>query len=165
MNRPLPFLLAAIFLAASTAAAQSTPPTTAPANPQAPAQPSAPPEKKVWTNDDLSAPGQGGVSQPAAAKTPRPAKNSRKDAQWYRNQIAKLEGQIPPLDKQMDQLERAIAGDASAEDAARKYNWAKPGDWKAQLAQVQKKRSDILQKISALEDDARHQGFQPGDLR
>jgi hypothetical protein len=89
--------------ATSTARAQTT---SAPTQTPAPTQSPPPPQKKVWTNDnvggshsqqnDASAPAQQNSNSTSTA----PAKpKSKKDAKWYHDQIAKLQAQIPLLDK------------------------------------------------------------------
>jgi hypothetical protein len=121
------------------------------------------PEKKVWTNDDFSShPRRNASSSPnsntkaaSVANKPKP-NNGGKNADWYRGQISKLQGQIPPLDEKISQLQAALNGQQV--NTPRPYGWSKPDDWHTQLAQYQKQREDIQTKISALEDEARHNG-------
>jgi hypothetical protein len=170
-------VLVAIFLVAagaSTACAQSATASTQP--PQAPASqpasgqtsqtPQAPqaPQKKVWTNENLggSHSSNDSAAQPAwnsgsGESSGAPARpRSRKDAKWYRDQIAKLQAQLPPLDKSIVQLQAALEGKTLNEPLH--YGGNRIGDWKEQLQQLQAKRQDIAEKITALEDEARHNG-------
>lgn len=172
MNRPtLAILGAVVFAAASalTAHAQETQsaqpaPTAPPAAATSPAPPAQPPAKKVWTNDDMtdlhgrSAISMVGNANPNAVKpASRPSTAPRgKNAQSYHDQIAKLQAQLPPLDEKITQLQAAISGNQVNE--VRKYGWTQPGDWKDQLASLQKQRDGIQAKIAALEDEARHSG-------
>jgi hypothetical protein len=163
------FLVAAA--AVSTAHAQSAPlplPAQAPVQSATPASPQPPP-KKVWTNDDVS----GSHEQPdnsVASNRPGPnssanssAKNkSRKDAKWYHDQIAKLQSQIPPLDRSIAELQAVLEG--KTVNAPPHYGGNRIGDWKDQLQQLEKKRQDALDKISSLEDEARHNGVSPNAL-
>ncbi len=121
------------------------------------------PQKKVWTNenlggshsqpDDSSAAAQPGSNAGAtAAAKPK----TKKDAKWYHDQIAKLQAQIPPLDKTIAELQAAIEGKTLNEPLH--YGGNRIGDWKEQLEQLQTKRQDTLDKIAALEDEARHNG-------
>jgi hypothetical protein len=121
------------------------------------------PPKKVWTNDNLG----GTHSQPdnsTAASQPgpnagatAPAKpRSKKDPSWYHDQIAKLKAQIPPLDKTITELQAALEGKTLNEPLH--YGGNRIGDWKEQLQVLQAKRQDTLDRISALEDEARHNG-------
>lgn len=71
------------------------------------------PQKKVWTNDNLgglhSQPDDSSAAaQPGSAVAAKP--RSRKDAKWYHDQIAKLQAQIPPLDKTIAELQAALDG-------------------------------------------------------
>ena len=152
--------------AAPAIRAQSAP---APAPAQSPTSgstqsqpPSQAPQKKVWTNenlggshnqpDDSSAAAQPGSNAGTAAAKPK----SKKDAKWYHDQIAKLQAQIPPLDKTIAELQAAIEGKTLNEPLH--YGGNRIGDWKEQLEQLQTKRQNTLDKIAALEDEARHNG-------
>jgi hypothetical protein len=131
----------------------------------APAQPNS---KAVWTNDDLSglrsesvASNHASVSVRPSATASKPSAPAPKDAKWYNDQIAKLQAQLPPLDDQISQLQAALAG--KPVDTTRKWGGVRPGDWSVQLAQCQQKRDGILSKITALKDQARHNGI-PANL-
>jgi hypothetical protein len=153
----------------SSARAQSTSaPAPAPGSTQSQAQTQAP-QKKVWTNENLG----GSHSQSSDSSAVRqPASNSgsneqakpksKKDAKWYHDQIAKLQAQIPPLDKTIAELHAALEGKTLNEPLH--YGGNRIGDWKEQLEQLQTKRQDTLDKIAALEDEARHNGVAPNDL-
>lgn len=153
--------------ATSTTRAQTTP---APTQTPAPAQSQPPtPQKKVWTNDNLA----GSHSQPSDASPPAqqnsnststaPAKpKSKKDAKWYHDQIAKLQAQIPPLDKTIAELQAALDGKTLNEPL--RYGGNRIGDWKEQLQQLQTKRQDTLDKIVSLEDEARHNGVPTNEI-
>jgi hypothetical protein len=132
--------------------------TSGPAQSQPPA-----PQKKVWTNDNLggshsqaddSTPGaqQGSNAGSAGAAKPK----SKKDAKWYHDQIAKLQAQVPPLDKTIAELQAALEGKTLSEPLH--YGGNRIGDWKEQLEKLQAKRQDTLDKITALDDEARHNG-------
>jgi hypothetical protein len=135
------------------------------ANSPAPAEQTAP--KKVWTNDDgrfhprPSTSADASTKSAGTANKPKP-NNNGKSAGWYRGQIAKLQGQIPPLDEKIAQLQAALNGQTT--NAPRTYGWSKPEDWHAALARYQKQREDIEARISALEDEARHSGVPESDI-
>jgi hypothetical protein len=171
------FALAVLFLPtipAAPAFAQSTQPqqpaqstTIAPA-PPAP-QSSQTPQKKVWTNDNLnSSPDTAANSIAANTAGPNPGSSSpsksksKKDANWYHDQIAKLQAQIVPLDKSIADLQAVLDGKTVHEPEH--YGGNRIGDWKNQLQQLEQKRQDALDKISALEDAARHNGVAPNAL-
>src|SRR5580658_1676762 len=178
MNGKIITLLAASCLAAGATSAgenqvpqlsqQATSPQSSgqSAAPQAaaPAAASQAPDKKVWTNEDMtdlrdhSAISTIGNAPPKPAKPgdkPSPASKG-KDAKWYRDQIDKLQAKIPPLDDKIHDLQAALSGEQVTE--TRQYGGAKPDDWRDQLDRLQKQRDDIVAKISALIDEARHNG-------
>lgn len=128
----------------------------------APAQPT---EKRVWTNDDVSslrdAPTISTFTEPnaKAAKTGAKPASKGRDAKWYQNQIAKLQAQLPPLDTQIAELQSAIEGRPTGDsrESTRPYG-VKADQWPVELDQLQRKRGEIEGHISALEDEARHNG-------
>jgi hypothetical protein len=132
------------------------------------AAPAAPSTKKVWTNDDVtdlrdnSAISTVGGSN---AKSGRPAANrqaatsKRGDPNWYRDQIAKLQAQLPPLDRQIAQLQDAIDGTPTGDSkTSTRPTGVRGGDWRTELIQLQTKRDSIAAHITALQDEARHNG-------
>lgn len=183
----LPILALLILALCATAQAQSnTPATTGQAasatpatpNPSPAANSSAPapalPAKKVWTNEDMGDLRSGSsistfqnksANQNGAARKPvPPVKNG--NANWYRAQITKLQGQIPPLDAKIAQLQSAIAGHSvnDPKTSSRPYGGVKPGDWQMQMNQYQQNRDALLAKISVLQDQARHAGVPDNDI-
>jgi chromosome segregation ATPase len=123
----------------------------------------------VWTNDNLGgshslADDSTAAAQPgsnagsAAAAKPK----SKKDPKWYHDQIAKLQAQIPPLDKTIAELQAALEGKTLNEPLH--YGGNRIGDWKEQLEKLQAKRQDTLDKITALEDEGRHNGVATNEL-
>lgn len=183
----LPILALLILALCATAQAQSNTPssmgqaasaTPATPNPSPAANSSAPapalPAKKVWTNEDMGDLRSGSSistfqnkngNQNRAARKPAPsAKNG--NANWYRAQITKLQGQIPPLDAKIAQLQSAIAGHSvnDPKTSSRPYGGVKPGDWQMQMNQYQQNRDALLAKISVLQDQARHAGVPDNDI-
>jgi len=144
--------------------------TSAPTQTLAPAQSqSQPPQKKVWTNDNVGGShsqqndGSAPAQQNSNSTSTAPAKpKSKKDPKWYHDQIAKLQAQIPPLDKTIAELQAALDGKTLNERLH--YGGNRIGDWKEQLQQLQTKRQDTLDKITALEDEARHNGVPTNEI-
>lgn len=184
MNRwALPFAAAIVFAAASASAARAqcaAPPAVNPAPAPAAAQDSAanpstaqPAPKKVWTNEDMNGlDPHAGVSTvgnaPADSSKPgqkRPVNAKNRDAKWYRDQIAKLQAKLPPLDAQIAELQAAIDGKPTG-DAIKstRPRGVKADSWANELADLQKKRDDTVAQIAALQDEARHQGVAANTL-
>ena len=174
MNKALRFFTATIFviagfnIVAGSARAQNDSSAPAPSSTQSPSSATAtqPAEKKVWTNDDgrfhsPPSPSANASTKPAGAANKPKSNNNGKNA-GYRAQITKLQGQIPPLDEKIAQLQAALNGQTT--NAPRTYGWSKPDDWHDALARYQKQREDIEAKISALEDEARHNGVPESEI-
>src|SRR5277367_894163 len=145
----------------STAASASQ---TSPSAVQTAATPPEPAAKRVWTNDDLSDLSAGsevlnhaGPAVKPPATTAKPSAPKSKDTKSYNDQIAKLQAQLPPLDSQISQLQEALAG--KPVDTTRTWGGVRPDDWSLQLARLQQKRDDVVGKIAALKDQARHGGI------
>ena len=143
--------------AAGTDASQTAPGGSSAANT---AEPSTKPAK-VWTNDDLNGLNGRGAAPSSAVRKPKPAPKpaaatKNPAANPYQSEIAKLQAQLPPIDTQIANLQAALSGQPV--NSPRKYVSVRPDDWQAQLVDLQKKKSDILSQIDALEDQARHAG-------
>lgn len=171
-------LISGIAFLPGVARAQSTPPPAS--SPAAQAQDPAPsstsaapaqPAKKVWTNEDVgdlhahsvistfTAPN----AKPTKTAAAKPAPNSKaKSATWYRNQITKLQDQLPPIDQKISDLQTVINGGQVNE--VRHYGGNKIDDWHDELARLQAQRDDINSKIAALQDQARHDGVSSNDI-
>lgn len=178
--RPLTFFAASIFLIigiaffSSVAHAQSAPPAAQsqdPAPSTSPTSPVAQPAaKKVWTNDDVSDLHANSVISTLGDSSAKPVKTAvkpapsskNKGAAWYRNQITKLQEQLPPIDQKISDLQTVINGGQVNE--VRHYGGNKIDDWHDELARLQTQREGIVAKISALQDEARHNGVSPNDI-
>lgn len=131
------------------------------------------PEKKVWTNDDLGALQNDIVNSTGVEHAAQPAGSRQKvgnpkgrSAKWYHDQIAKLQVRIPPLDSQIAQLQSAINGKPTGNTkTSQRPTGVRSDDWSLELAQFQAERDDVMSKISALEDEARHNGIPESALR
>ena len=175
-RRTFRFVAAAIFAIASAAFTASSvwaqndsaSPAQNPGQSASPTPAPQTPAKKVWTNDDISGlharsgaaiPDSNAKSDVSTAK-PKPTKT--KDGTWYRGQILKLQAQIPPLEEKISQLQAALNGQTVT--STRQYGGAKPDDWRDELTRFQKQRDDIQTRITALEDQARHDGVPENQL-
>jgi hypothetical protein len=181
IRRALPIAATFVLLAASAANANAqsalqSPSTQPPVPDQTTAQnsavnPSAPqtPPKRVWTNDDMSTldphAGVSTVGKTNAPATKHVTRSNGRDASWYQDQINKLQAKIPPLDKQIAELQSALDGKPTGDaKKSTRPTGVKTDSWSAELAQLQKKRDDTLSQISALQDQARHNGVATNSL-
>jgi len=131
-------------------------------------------QKKVWTNEDI-----GELRGDSSISTFQPKKknggsnsngdsaNARgRDANWYRQQITNLQGKIPPIDAKIAELQKGVNGETvnDPKSSSRPYAGVRAGSWQQQMDDLQTRRADIVAKIGALEDQARHAGVPPGDI-
>jgi uncharacterized protein YukE len=129
-------------------------------------EPSQTPSKKVWTNDDFDSHAAAATAAKPAPK-PKPAKSkpaSGKNASWYRTQISKLNGQIADIDQQIASYQAALNGEPPPNQGVQEYHMRR-ADWQAEIQKLNKQKQDLLDRISALEDEARHNGIEDGQLR
>jgi uncharacterized protein YukE len=154
--------------AGGSAAPQATAPApSAPSTRAAPADPTnaePAPVRRVWTNDDMgglhrdsSIPNFSGTNAKPAKTSEKPAASAKnKDAKRYQDQITALRAKLPELDDKISQLQGVLNGDTV--QSTRTYGGNKIDDWHLELADLKNRREDIETKISALQDEARHNG-------
>ena len=152
-NPPAPPATPADDLAAPAPAQEATtPPTNSPAT------------KRVWTNDDMGDLQRNSTISTFVAPTGKPAKSDEKpvgtaknaNAKRYQDQIAAQRAKLPPIDDKISQLKAVLSGNTVQE--TRVYGGGHIDDWHEELVHLQKQRDDIETKISALQDEARHNG-------
>lgn len=120
------------------------------------------PAKKVWTNDDVgdlrghSAISTVGVASAKPAKQPAGNVASTATINSYRNQILRLQGQLPDMDSKITELQGVLSGNTV--NSTRHATGAKIDDWHDQLLRLQQQRAETASKISDLQDQARHSG-------
>jgi hypothetical protein len=132
-----------------------------------------PKPKKVWTNDDLSSV-KGGISvvgEPGNASTPKSNSDSgstvtnRSLLESLRAQHARLQAQLDAADKKIEEL-RNFKGENSAPSGGinprHGYSMTPISD---QIKQLEEKKSQIQAQLDELEDRARKNGIEPGQLR
>jgi hypothetical protein len=173
--------------AALTCSAQSPappPPSSQPPNPAAAQKPTSPPSsqpakkdakppKKVWTNEDLANLTPGGVSvvgearqqKPAAAPAAAKSSEMARIAASYRQQLAKLQAELDQVDKKIAALHNFTASNASPGGGLNMMGYYNATPVADQLQQLETLKKRIQARIDAIEDDARHKGIPPGDLR
>jgi hypothetical protein len=140
------------------------------------AQTAPPPAtKKVWDNDDLE--GLRTTSVISVAGTTRPSgpqnqsgKSSTDEqakAKRYRQQLQPLYAQLPKIDAEIAKMKSFEDGSykAPASSGLPAYNAGRPLNPPDRINQLQKQRSEVVARIGDIEDQARHEGVLPGDLR
>ena len=172
-----------VFLTALNCAAQSTDPGAQPHSPSPAATPEANASsattlnqtkkkpKKVWTNEEMSSVG-GNISVVGDASrshhdhdeavTPTNA-NTAQRIDGYRRQILQLRGQLDAIDKQITAFHNSKPGEATTGmDPRLRYTTTSPED---RVKQLEDKKRQIQAKIDALEEAARKEGIEAGELR
>jgi uncharacterized protein YukE len=148
--------------------AQDQQPATAPAaTSDTSSAPSQPATKKVWTNDDLgSNPAAGPATKPTKEPKSKPAKTkpvAGKNANYYRTQINRLNTQVAGIDKQIASYQAALNGEPPPNQGVQEYHMHR-GDWQAEIQKLSQQKQDLVGKINALEDEARHAGIEENQL-
>jgi hypothetical protein len=134
--------------------------------------------KKVWTNEEISTV-SGGISvvgdSSASSSAPSSGKSAESDSSGgtgkdrqvaaYRDQIQKLRAQIDAADKKINDLRNFKADNTSPTGGIninKGYNMTPLED---QVKQLEEQKKQIQAKIDALEDEARKNGIEAGELR
>ena len=94
----------------------------------------------------------------------RPQNNSAAgNATYYRNQINSLRTKIADIDQKIDNYQALAHGEAPGE--GQKLYGERVGDSNANVQALQRQKEALQKQISDLEDQARHAGVEPGQLR
>src|ERR1700733_283627 len=135
--------------------------------------------RKVWTNDEISnvggdraisvvGKGSSGDSNPSSNNFQKTASGSGardKQAAAYRDRLHQLSNELEATDKKISQLRNFKAENTSASGGINmnyRYSMTSVED---QVKQLEEKKKQIQVQIDAVEDQARKNGFQPGQLR
>jgi len=135
--------------------------------------------KKVWTNDEVSNVGGDGAisvvgkagsgdSNPSSHNLQKTATGSSvrdKQAAAYRDRLHQLNNQMETIDKKISQLRNFKADNTSPSggiDMHRGYYMTPVED---QVKELEEKKKQVQAQIDAVEDQARKNGFEPGQLR
>ena len=134
--------------------------------------------RKVWTNDEISNVGgdraisvvgkAGGDSNPPSdifQKT-APGPGARdKHAVTYRERLHQLNNELEATDKKISQLRNFKADNTSASGGINMNHGYSMTPVEDQVKQLEEKKKQIQAQIDAVEDQARKNGFEPGQLR
>jgi hypothetical protein len=133
-----------------------------------------PKPKKVWTNDEISnVGGDGAISVVGKAagssnnfQKGAPGSAARdKQAAAYRDRLHQLNNELEATEKQISQLQNFKADNSSPSggiDMNHRYTRTPVED---QVKELEEKKKQIQAQIDAVEDQARKNGFEPGQLR
>jgi hypothetical protein len=130
--------------------------------------------KRVWTNDDLQH-----LAARLLANTPAsPSSNESpqttpaekhyvraKDAKWYVSQQKPLQTQIDDIDSQLRRLRQARKDGRGTTGAVALDQDAEGVTTDAQIQILEQRRKKLLLQIDGLENQARRNGVDPGDVR
>jgi len=135
--------------------------------------------KKVWTNDEVSNVGGDGAisvvgkagagdSNPSSSNLQKTAAGSsarEKQAAAYRDRIHQLNNQLETIDKKISQLRNFKADNSSPSGGIDMHHGYYMTPMEDQVKQLEEKKKQIQAQIDAVEDQARKNGFEPGQLR
>ena len=156
--------------AAKPATAEKTGQTAAEKEPDAAKKP-----KKIWTNDEVgllkgSVSVVGGENKPAHPPAQQDADGDGQDphaarVQQYRDTIEQCRSQIAEADSRIAQLKDFKAENTNASGGINlngKYNMVPPEE---QVKQLEARKKQLQANIEDLENQARKEGIDPGELR
>jgi hypothetical protein len=133
-----------------------------------------PKPKKVWTDDDLKAPGAATLAANAvdseaaagvAGNSGRVRYTRDKDPKWYARELQPLREELAKVDTEIRSLQEARKdgkGASGAVDLEEEPEGVSPD---AQMDLLKSERAELVRKIDELEEQGRHNAIAPGDLR
>ena len=135
--------------------------------------------KKVWTNDDVSNVGGdgaisvvgkagGGDSNPASNNFQKTAPGSStrdKQAAAYRDRLHQLNNQLETINKKILELRNFKADNTSPSGGINMHHRYDMTPIEDQVKELEEKKKQIQTQIDAVEDQARKNGFEAGQLR
>jgi hypothetical protein len=167
---------------ASASASQSHPETAKPA--QTPTNDPGettdrPKKKKVWTNDEIATVGGPGsisvvgrANEPNAAEpnssentAARGASAKQRQITGYRDRLRQLNNQLEATDKQISDLRNFKATNTSASGGINMNHRYTMTPVEEQVKNLEEKKKQLQSQISAVEEQARKEGIEPGQLR
>jgi hypothetical protein len=135
--------------------------------------------KKVWTNEEMSTM-HGKISvvgDPEQAKADSDSRNWNNDSYSgsgserqsavanYREQLRQLREQLDSIDKKISDFRNFKADNSSPSGGINVHNRYSMTPVEDQVRQLEEKKKQIQDKIDAVEEDARKNGIEPGELR
>jgi hypothetical protein len=135
--------------------------------------------KKVWTNEELSTV-SGGISVVGDASASSPAPSSKKSAgddahgegsvkdkqaASYRDELQQLRAQLEATDKKINDTRNFKGDNTSAAGGINMNKGYSMTPIEDQIKQLEAQKKQIQDKIDAVQDEARKNGIEPGQLR
>ncbi|HYL09692.1 MAG TPA: hypothetical protein VEU31_03055 [Candidatus Acidoferrales bacterium] len=133
--------------------------------------------RKIWTEDDLNtlkanvsivgnpSGARGTLQKKPQAGKPQDLLPPEKDPAWYQRQLSPLRAQIERIDAEIRKM-KGVQDGKETSDAGRQYNGADlPLNSQDRIEFLGKKKREFQDRVEALEDQARRNGINPGDLR
>lgn len=157
--------------------ATSPKPAAPPANGQPAASAQSKKPKKIWTNDDMESvkgtvsvvgdpdptPEMGGEKGPVASTGAN--KVHQRQIEVYRSRIRDLRSRIDAADKRIAELKNFKAEDASPSGGLKPYHGYNMIPIEEQVKELEDKKKQLQGKIEDIENEARKNGIDPGELR
>ena len=148
---------------ASGSSNQAAVPTTNPDKPKAK-------PKKIWTNDEMPSAADGGISvvgntaKPTSKKTANVSANE-KQVTALRERLHLLNNELEETDKKISELRNFRAENTSASGGINMSHRYSNTPVEDQIKTLEDKRKQIQVQIEGVEDQARKNGIEPGQLR
>ena len=134
--------------------------------------------KRVWTNEEIAGVGSdgaisvvgkaGGDSNGSSNNSQKTAPGSAakdKQAAAYRDRLHQLNNQLEIIDKKISQLRNFKADNSSPSGGIDMHHGYYMTPVEDQVKELEAKKKQIQGQIDSVEDQARRNGFEPGQLR
>jgi len=135
--------------------------------------------KKVWTNEEIAGVGGDGaisvVGKAGSGDSNPSSNNSQKNAAVlsarykqagpYRDRLRQLNNQLETIDKKISELQNFKADNSSPSGGINLHQRYDMTPVEEQVKELGEKKKKIKAQIDAVEDQARKNGFEPGQLR
>jgi hypothetical protein len=131
--------------------------------------------KKVWTNEEIAGVGGDGAISVVGKDSSSSSNNSQKNAAVlsarykqaapYRDRLRQLNNQMETIDKKIFELQNFKADNSSPSGGINMHQRYDMTPVEEQVKELEEKKKKIKAQIDAVEDQARKNGFEAGQLR
>lgn len=134
-----------------------------------PDKPKAKP-KKIWTNDEMPGAGDGGISvvgnsTKASSKKTTNVSANEKQVTALRERLHQLNNEMEDTDKKISELRNFRAENTSPSGGINMNHRYSNTPVEDQIKALEDKKKQVQAQIEAVEDQARKNGIEPGQLR